>query len=326
MKTFALALLLCPAIAGADTLKGNVLVWADASFYTDAADDATVVHGASLAERTAGQVVPMKVISTTKNGFVEVEPAAELDCTWSRLQASDDLAQLHLFVKREDLAPVLVDPFVKTFADGSRVELRPGVPLAATSDGRYVVGLRGHGDVIVELPAQAVGYAYAPIKSVKVAPAFGSTYELAPKTAVSIGDASVVLEGQRASAIAPHGASTVFSIKTKCVALDVVAPASAVHEIEDEDELSFEVSPGIAVMDLRDDQLIPKATILTTPTGRAIAASAKPIYLASLPTGKLACIERKIRIGAYEGDVAEPKDGDNKFKVCVAAKHVQHER
>jgi hypothetical protein len=333
----ALLLISTPAWAGTsqpsgasdtETLKGNVLVWNDATFYTDASDDATTVHAASLAgarKDAVGEVVAMKIVSVTKTGFVEVEPAAELDCTWSRLQTSDDLAQLHLFVKRADLAPVLVDSFSKTYADGSRVVLKPGVPLVPTSDGKYVVAVRGHGDIALELPS--VGHSYTPEKLGKAPTTIGDhEYELAPKTTVNVGDTSIVLEGHHAIGIESRGAQTVFSIKTKCAALDVIAPSKSVREVDDDEENMIEVSSGLAVMDLRDSDYIPQGTVLSTPSGHAIAAAAKPIYLMSAPHGKTACMDRRIKIGVYEGDALEPKDGDDKIKVCVPATRVLHER
>jgi len=338
MKLLALLLLSAPAFAGttqpsgasdSETLKGNVLVWNDATFYTDASDDATTVHAASLKgarKDAAGEVVAMKIISVTKNGFVEVESAAELDCTWSRLQTSDDVAHLHLFVKRADLAPVLVDGFSKTYNDGSRVALKPGMPLVPTSEGKYVVGVRGHGDIAIELPSQSVGHSYTPEKAAKTTATLSDReYELAPKTPVNLGDTSLVLEGQRAIGIEPRGSQTVFSIKTKCAALDVVAPSKSVREISDDEENMIEVSSGLAVMDLRDSDYIPQGTVLSTPSGHAIAAAAKPIYMMSPPHGKTACIDRRIKIGVYEGEALEPKDGDDKIKICAPSTRVLHE-
>lgn len=335
----ALLLLSTPAFAGTsqpsgasdtETLKGNVLVWNDTAFYTDASDDSTTVHAASLAgarKDAVGQVVAMRIVAVTKTGFVEVEPAVELDCTWSRLQTSDDLAKLHLFVKRADLAPVLVDNFSKTYADGSRVALKPGVPLVPTSDGKYVVAVRGHGDIAIELPAQAVGHSYTPERLGKVPTTIGDhEYELAPKTAVNVGDTSIVLEGHRAIGIEARGSQTVFSIKTKCAALDVVAPSKSVREVDDDEENLIEVSSGLAVMDLRDSNYIPQGTVLSTPSGHAVAAAAKPIYLMSAPHGKTACFDRRIKIGVYEGDALEPRDGDDKIKVCALTTRVIHER
>src|SRR5262249_4648096 len=116
-----------PGASDTEPLKGNVLVWSDATLYTEPSDTATAVHAAALEKArkdSAGEVVAMHVVSIQK-GFIEVEPAAELDCTWSRLQTTDDVAKLHVFVKRADLAPVVTAPVEKSFDNGSRFALRP---------------------------------------------------------------------------------------------------------------------------------------------------------------------------------------------------------
>lgn len=320
-------LLAAPAFADNEpALKGNVLVWNDAAFYTDASDDAQVVHAASLERRDVGNVIAMKVIAA-KNGFVEVEPATDLDCTWARMQTSDDLAQLHLYVKRGDLAPVLATGFDKTYGDGSRIALKAGTPLARI-DGKYAIGVRGHDGIAIELPEKSVGWSYVPEKPGKAGPTvLAGEFELAPNTRVNLADAQLVIDGHGVGA-EPRGAQTVFSIKSKCAVLDVVAPAKSVRTVEnDDDEQAMELSSGLAVMDLRNEDFIPQGTVLSTVGGRVFAAAAKPIYLSALPhPGKAACVDRKIKIGVFEGEALDPKDGDNKLKVCAPATRVMHEK
>src|SRR5262249_4246355 len=123
----------------AEPLKGNVLVWHDAALYTAPSDNASTARVAVLggARRDrVGHAMPMHVVAT-HGSFVEVEILDDPGCTWTRLATTDDIAKLHLFVKRADLAPVLVKPFDKTFADGTRIALRPGVPVVPTTAGAY---------------------------------------------------------------------------------------------------------------------------------------------------------------------------------------------
>lgn len=306
-----------------EPLHGNVLVWADAALYTQASDTATAIHAASLRgarKDNAGAVVPMHVVSCTKDGFVEVEPVDDVDCGWSRLDTPDDLTHLHLFVKRADIAPVVVDRYAKTFDNGTRVALRPGVPVVPTTTGAYVLGVRGAGEIVVELPAASVGHAYTPDKS-KAPAIVDREYELAPKTSVMLGDRMMMI-GAHASAIEKRGDTTVFSIQTRCVALDVNAPSRAVHAI-DEDDTSLDSDSGLGVLDLRDRDYIPAGTPLSTPSGHAIAVAAKPIYLLVAPRGKLACVERRVRVS---GDALEPQDGDDKLRLCAPAGRVLHEK
>jgi hypothetical protein len=314
--------------ADTEQLRGNVLVWTDATLYTEPTDTATTLHAASLPaarKDSVGAVVPMHVVSIAK-GFVEVEPATELDCTWSRLQTSDDLARLRVFVKRTDLAPVLVTAFEKTFEDGSRIAMRPGVALVPTADGKFVVGVHGGGEVAVELPAAAVGHAYTPDKSKVTNTLTDREYVLAPKTAVAFGEGKTTLDGHHAIGVQHHGATTLFSIVTRCVALDVIAPTKAVRAVDDDTEAELEPSSGLGVLDLRDQDYIPAGTVLSTPSGHAIAAAAKPIYLMSAPHGKTACIDRRVRVGTIGSDALAPADGDDKIRVCAPSARVFHER
>jgi hypothetical protein len=311
-----------------EVLKGNVLVWHDAALFTEPNESAPVVHAASLKgdrKDAVGDVVPMHVVSATKD-FVEVEPAAEMDCAWSRLQTTDDLARLRLFVRRADLAPAIVAPFEKSFPDGSRIALRPGVAVVPTSDGKFVVGMR-NATVVIEIPTAALGHAYTP--DVVKAPAVlvNREYELAAKTAASLGDHAVTLQGLRAQSYEPHGVTSLLSIKTRCVALDVVAPTRAIKAIDNDDEEgTVGGSSGLGVLELRDHDYIAPGTPLSTASGRVVAAAAKPIYLMSSPHGKTACIERHVRVGVLDGEALDPKDGDDRLRVCAPSGRVIHER
>src|SRR5439155_132357 len=126
------------------------------------------------------------------------------------------------------------------------------------------------------LPATAVGHAYTPDKAKPVTAIDDREYELAPKTQVALGDHALVLAGQRATTIERRGASTVFSVKTRCMELDVVAPTKSVHVIDDE-TASIDMGAGSGVLELREHDYIAPGTPLSTPGGRTIAAAAKPI-------------------------------------------------
>jgi hypothetical protein len=313
-----------------EQLRGSVLVWTDATLYTEPDDAATTLHAASVPaarKNHAGEVMPMHVVAVTKDGFVEVEPADDVECTWSRLETSDDIGRLRLFVKRADLAPVLVTPFEKVFENGTRIALRPGVPLAPTSGGKWVVGLRG-GEVIVDLPPGTVGHAYTADKSKRPAAiADDREYSLAPNTAVKLGDRSFVLGDRRANAVERRGDTTLFVLKGRCVEVAVSVPSKAVRVIdEDEVTISSGSSSGVGVLEMRDHDYIPAGTQLATPSGHLVAAAAKPIYLTAAPHGKTACFERRIRVEAIEGEALDPTDDDNKLKLCAPSGRVLHER
>ena len=307
-----------------EALRGNVLVWQDATFYVEASDDAATLHVASLAgarKDSPGAVVTMHVVGTTHD-FVEVEASAKGDCAGGKLETSDDVANLHLFVKRTALAPVLVEPYARTFDNGTKIALRPGIALLpGATEGKFLAAVTG-GTVTIELAATAVGHAYAPDKAKAAITVSDHEYEIAPKTALVLGDAQVALTGQRAIASEPHGTSTLLSFRSRCASLDLLAPAKAVHAFDD-DESSIAMGGNGGVLALRDHDYIPAGTPLATASGHPIATAAKPIYLASPPRGKTACVDRHVRV---DGDALEPTDGDDRIRVCAAASRVVHER
>jgi hypothetical protein len=309
-----------------EALRGNVLVWQDAMFYVEASDDAATLHVASLAgahKASPGGVVPMHVVGTTRD-FVEVEASATGDCAGGKLETSDDLAKLHLFVKRTALAPVLVQPYARTFDNGTKIALRPGIALIpGAAEGKFVAAVAG-GTVTLELPASAVGHAYVPDKSRAAIAVAEHEYEVAAKTSLVLGDTQVALVGQRAIGVEPHGASTLLLFRSRCTSLDLLAPAKAVHPFDDDDdEASLATGGGGGVLSLREHDYIPAGTPLATPSGHPIAAAAKPIYLSAPPRGKTACVDRHVHV---EGDALAPTESDDRIRVCAPASRVVHER
>jgi hypothetical protein len=177
-RLLALSLLLAtsPAFAGekldptaADdklALKGNVLVWHDATLLAEPSETARTLQLATFdvpRKDRVGHAVVMKVIAG-KGPFIEVELAGDEGCTWSRVVVPDDLARVRMFVRRADLAPVIVKPFAKTFPDGTAITLGVGTPVVATDAGTFVVSLHGD-EVEVDVPAASVGHAYVLPKS-----------------------------------------------------------------------------------------------------------------------------------------------------------------
>jgi hypothetical protein len=319
------------APSGADdgeVLRGDVLVWADATFYTDTAGGAPTVHAARLdgaRKDRIGAVIAMHVVSVTKDGFVEVESAREPDCAWAQLATSDDVTRVRLFVRRADLAPMLTQPFEQTFDDGTHVALRPGVALIPTADHQFVVGIRG-GALVAAVPATSVGHSYAPERT-KAAPAMiAHDYELAPNTRITLGGQTLHLDAAHATALERRGATTLFQIRTRCAALDVAVATKAVREVEDEDdEGEAGGDAGLSVLSLRDHDYIPAGTVLSTAAGHAVAVAAKPMYLAGAPHGKTACVDRRVRV-IVDGDALDVGDDEGKLRVCAPAAAAVHER
>ena len=308
-----------------ETLRGNVLVWADATFYTSTEDGAQAVHaqlGGARKDRLGGAIA-MHVVSVTKDGYVEVEAAREPDCGGAHLDTTDDLTRVRWFVQRGDLAPVLTQPFTQTFDDGTHVELRPGVAVIPTTDDHYVFGVHG-GAIAAAVPAASVGHAYTPDHAKASPTVMTRDYVLAPNTRATLGDHALQLDGARATSILRHGDTTLFSIRTRCASLEVAVPTKAVREVEDDDDGDEDGDSGLSVLELRDHDFIPPGTVLSTTTGHPVAVAQKPIYLPGSPHGKTACVDRRVRVSLPGGDVLE--SSDDKLRVCAPTAAVVHER
>ena len=324
MRSLAYSLLLLGGSALAqpseEPLHGNVLVWHDAALYVDASDSANTVHVATLASRAVGHAVPMHVVGT-KGDFIEVELVDDGGCTWAKLATNDDVAKLHLFVKRADLAPVLAKPFEQTFADGTKVSLRPGVAVLPADTG-YTFSLRGH-EVTAAIPAASVAHSYTPEK---VKPRAVGAHEYAVGKA-SLDDHLYGFEGVRATAIEAKGDSALVTFDERCVALTVSAPTKSVKTLDDDPE-TLGGSSGLGVLDLRDSAYIPALTQLQTPAGHPLAVAAKPIYLMTEPHGKCACVDRRVRLEAVVPSAPEIEnaDVDDRLRVCAPIAKVAHEK
>jgi len=325
MRLVALLVLVAtPALADhletavpAEVLAGNVLVWQDATLYSDTTDAAQQLH-IGAPGRHVGQVVPMHVLAS-HGDFVEVEPGDDAECTTSRVETTDDVAHVRLFVKRADLAPVLTKPYAKEFDDGTRIALRPGMPVLAAADGTIAVAIRG-GEVTAEIPAASIGHAYR-LDKAKSKAISGHDLALAANTPVTLGGRNLSLGAMLAAGVERKGATTLFAIEDRCVALTVAAPSKAVKDSDDEDSAGVGAGSGMGVLDLRNEDYLPIGTALSA-GGHQVAIAAKPIYLPGKPSGKTVCVDRRIRLVS----AGEPGDVDDKLHLCAPSAKVVHER
>ncbi|HLL23662.1 MAG TPA: hypothetical protein VK427_16100 [Kofleriaceae bacterium] len=303
-------------------LKGNVLVWHDAVLYAEPAETAKTLQLATFdaaRKDRVGHVVVMKVVSG-KGAFVEVELAGDAGCTWSRTVVPDDLARVRMFVRRADIAPVLVKSFAKTFEDGTSITLGPGTPVVATDAGTHVVSLRGD-EVELAIPAGSVGFAYVPGKSASVLAGGGQTIAVAASTPAQLAGRTVPLTAWKAAPITKRGDAAVVALEDRCMAATVIVPAASLAEL-DESTLDVGTSDGggASMLSLRDDHYLPRLTPLSIGE-HAVAVAAKPIFLHAEPSGKHACIQRAIKI-----ESALPVNAtDAKLRVCAPAASVARE-
>jgi hypothetical protein len=311
-----------PAPRDGATLKGRVLVWHDATLYAEPSDQARSLQLATLdgpRKDRVGHVVALRVVST-KGAFVEVELAGDEDCTASRVVVPDDLARVRMFVRRADVAPVLVKPFARAFDDGTAIRAEVGTPLVPTEDGAFVLSLRGT-PLAVDVPADSVGHAYAPRKSA-VLLGGGHTVAIAARTTATLGGRSITLGAWTGAPIERREATAVVSLEHRCVAAQVIVASKALAAV-DESVIEVESDGGSSssLLNFRDDHLLPRLTPLSIGT-RQVAVAAKHIYLHAAPNGKQACIQRALRI---ESSTLPVHRTDDRLRLCAPASRVARE-
>jgi hypothetical protein len=304
-----------------EALRGYVLVWHDAPLFADASDKAPQIRVAALPVRKAGHAVPMRVVSVA-GAFVEVEPVDDLHCTWSRIATTDDIGQLKLFVRRTDLAPMVVKPYAKTFPDGTRIALKPGVPVVALPDGWYAAALRGD-DFPAEVPAASIGWSYTPERD-KPRTITGKDFTLVPRTKVTLGDRTFALaSAPLASSVERRGSTTLYAIEDRCMSVAVAAPSTSVKDSDEEDD-GIATGGGYGVLDLRQEDYLPIGTSLMIGT-RQVAITTKPIYLAAPGSGKTVCFDRRVKLATAMLPPATD-ELDDRLRLCAATTRVVHEK
>ena len=304
-----------------DAVRGNVVVWHDALFFAEPSESARTLQLATFEgarKDRVGHVIALKVVSG-KGAFVEVELTGQQDCGWSRVVVPDDLARVRMFVRRADLAPVIVKPFTKAFADGTSITIAPGTPVLATDAGTFVVSVRGD-EVEVDVPAASIGYGYASAKT-RRAIMTADTLAVAAGANATLGERTLALSAWQASLVERRGDSSLVSIHAGCSSAQVLVPSKALSDADETDGDLAASDDANDVMSLRDEFFLPKLTQLTI-GARSVAVAAKPIYLHDEPMGKNACIQRAIRIES----ALEVKRTDDKLRLCAPATKVMRER
>jgi hypothetical protein len=130
-------------------------------------DDATVYReleesfGRSLHEPSdtsvPGYAVEVLAVTDTRLEVRTLGPAQPTTCA-GRFEFADDY-ELRFWVDRTDLRQVLVAPVIFAFADGTKLELRPGVPVIDSERGE--LGIESQ-SLVVNLMEAELGLAYEP--------------------------------------------------------------------------------------------------------------------------------------------------------------------
>jgi hypothetical protein len=221
-----------PVVDTKTKLAGNVLVWADAVLQVESESATPAVRLARMRSRMfqLGSVFPAKVVGNAGE-LVELELIRQPNCAWNTAGRSSELAHIRVFVKRADLAPVVKRRFTKTFKDGSRITLEPGVPVVPDEHG-YRISIDGD-EVVVPIPASHIGHAYAPVKAKAVAKK-KLHYWLAVNTVGRVGDFDlhVTNADTTAATVTKHKDRTLFPIRAACIDALVSVAADAVTDTE----------------------------------------------------------------------------------------------
>jgi hypothetical protein len=330
-RSIELSIAIVAALAGSAAaeapLSGNVLVWADAPLYLDAAASGASVRVGTLdlgREKDVGHVVPMHVVSV-HDDVVEVEPTADTECAWWRMVKPEGLDNVRLFVKRADLAPVLTKAFKASYKDGSSVSLQAGV---AVLDG--TVGFN-RGVVPVKIPAASVGVSYKPHK-VAAVPKLSKKFLLDEATDVMLDGATFPLGPWVAGAAQPKGKRMMVTIAARCMTAVISAPKEHVHAgVAINQALAAAPPPRrVATSTGSERHYLPAGTKLTSETGDHVVATltSDRDVLKPKPAGR-ACAEFVITRDDPFVDVPHTADASQPqrtLELCAPGELVKTER
>jgi hypothetical protein len=148
------------ARASGDAAGSAVLVWNDAQLFTEPSNAASYAVAESLKgprKANVGHVMAMRVIASSGE-FFEVSPIRDGGCTGMTLWEQPLLDDLRLFVRRTDIAPVLVQPWSATFRDGTSISLDVGQPVVSVGDKATIAF--GSAQLTFEIPRTSIGSSY----------------------------------------------------------------------------------------------------------------------------------------------------------------------
>ncbi|MEZ4367592.1 MAG: hypothetical protein R2939_15140 [Kofleriaceae bacterium] len=218
-----------PTAAAKGALAGSVLVWQDAPLYFARGGRGPHVRLGVLAgprRDRGGLVVPMDVVAG-KGEWLEVTPGTSR-CVDARLDAGA-LAPPHLFIRRADLAPMVIRDHDVRFPDGTGVTLWAGTPAVPTADARWRLAMATF-PIAAALPADAVGFAHPRTSAILMATS--DRWRLEAGVTVTLGDDAYVVPARPDEWLAPSvdlaGGIARIPLGDPCGAITVAAPTSAV--------------------------------------------------------------------------------------------------
>ena len=301
-------------------LRGDALVWEDAPFYLEPWDGGTAVRFGTLGRgrrEEVGRAIPVRIVASSMRTFVEIAPPPGADCSLRRVGIDPRIEALRLFVKRDDLAPVLVRPYAATYGDGTGIRLAVGVPLVPTPSGLYTVSVRGD-RVRLAIPHSSVGYIYTRGKVSEPDKPTGALVRLDRLASVKLGGDPVEI---RAPWMVPRPATPadhhLVKLAARCIDLTVSVPASALRPSAwPSPYRPYEPSSSEA----KQSHRVLPGTPLMTPTGREVAVAAEVIEIAPPVDGAPSCFDARLTMSRLEDP---PQSAVQRAtRLCAAASHV----
>lgn len=306
--------------AAAETLSGNVLVWADAPLYLDAKPDApSIVVGAIDKGHRANYVLPMHVIGT-QGDFVEVEPTKDVDCAWTKVVKPKLLGSLHLFVRTADLAPVVTKPYAKTFKNGSQIALQAGV---SVQDGRVAIGEQ---QLLVDVPAANLGLAYTPHPVTAPQKPHAHTAMLDEASQVTLGDKTFDFGPFVAGSAETRGASVLFPIAARCItAVVTVAKDRVQRDVSIGQVYGAELGLGEPRTKGENGYHLGAGQAMTSENGDHVVGTLNGRLEVTKPTGKLVCADFVVGLdmSITESPILEAGRPKRTLHLCAPATQVQ---
>lgn len=283
-------------IPGLDSteLRGDAMVWEDASFYPQPWETGTPLRFVGLTRRgeEVGRVVAIRIVDASRRAFIEVELAGQAHCSWRKLVGDPRVGGLRWFVPRRDLAPVLIKPFAIQNSDGTRLRLSPGVPVVPTSQGDYWVAIRDE-RIRLAIPHSSVGYTFKPAKPIAEA-VTGKLARLDRNATIHLGELAITLRTPWMVPLPTDRATDnkLIAMNSRCI--ELVGSVAANMVKPSTEQVRPPVTPPVAVTPNTGWRIAPGVP-LSTPEGREVAVAAMTVMVQA-PTGDIACFDARMML------------------------------
>ncbi|MEO8700092.1 MAG: hypothetical protein ABI867_08615 [Kofleriaceae bacterium] len=304
LRVFAIVLLV-PATAVADDdldipgldasdLRGDALAWEDATFYFEPWDTGANIRFASFGRGRrdeVGRAMPVRIVDSSMRSFVEVELPDRSDCTWRKLDADKRIDGLRVYIKREDLAPVLVKPYAAQYGDGTKIKLGIGSPVMPTTTGDYLIAAKSD-KLRLSIPHSSVGYLYKAGKITDPELPAGKLVRVDRNANARMGDESFTIRSNWVAAV-PDKKTDVALVRwsSRCLDMTVQVPATSLRPTD----APRPVTPPTTAVTPTSGWRIPTGAPLMTAGGREVAVASAPIAVAA-PTGDTACFDARFAL------------------------------